>query len=115
MRDRKNIKKCVFYLRIRLTFAFVANEITNEIDNSKAAHSMDNDHNLAVLSLRKRLVSRLGVTDRNHFDFHSNFFNFSNLQYSVSVYLSVRRQNLLSKSTTTKEFVYFDLVSLQKS
>ena len=95
---------------IRLTFAFVAYEITNEIDNSKAVHSGDNDYNLVVQSLRKRLVSRLDVTDLNHFDFQSNIFNFSNLQYSVSVYFSVRRQNLLkklSKIATTKNFCLF--------
>ena len=58
----------------RLTIAFDAYEITNEIDNSKAVHSGDKDYNLVVQSLRKRLVSRLGVTDRNHFDFQSFFF-----------------------------------------
>ena len=81
-------KKWTF--EIRLTIAFVAYEITNEIDNSKAVHSGDNDYNLVVQSLRKRLVSRLGVTDRNHFDFQSFFSDFADLRYSGLVNISSR-------------------------
>ena len=81
----------------RLTIAFVAYEITNGIDNSKPAHSRDNNYNLAVQSLRKRLVSRLDVTDLNHFDFQSNIFNFSNLQYSVSVCFRIKNINKQKK------------------
>ena len=77
----------------RLTERFVAYKIPDEIDNSKAVHSGDNDYNLVVQSLRKRLVSRLDVTDFNHFDFQSNIFNFSNLQYSVSVCFRIKNIN----------------------
>ena len=51
-------------------------------------HSGDNDYNLVVQSLRKRLVSRLGVTDRNHFDFQSFFSDFADLRYSGLVNIS---------------------------
>ena len=44
---------CCFQNRLR--FWFAANQISNEIDNSKAVHSGDNDYNLAVQSLRKGL------------------------------------------------------------
>ena len=77
-------------LCFRLTIAFVAYEISNEIDYSKAVHSGDNDYNLVVQSLRKRLVSRLGVTDRNHFDFQSFFSDFADLRYSGLVNISSR-------------------------
>ena len=71
------------------------------------------------------LFSRLDVTDLNHFDFQSNNFNFSNLQYSVSLSLSSNtyvnkkcRQNLVkefSKMATIIFLFIYILVSLQKS
>ena len=96
----------------------MAVKITKYFGGLKATHPGENVLNL-LSKLSSGLVlspdSELDDTDRSYFDFHSNIFNFSNLQYSVSVYLSVRRQNLLSKIATIKQFVYFDLVSLQKS
>ena len=90
----------------RLTDRFVAYQGSGNFGDSKAAHSSGSQKFWSVQLLSLSPDSGLEGTDYSYIDFHSNFLNFSNLQYSVSVYLSVCRQNLLSKSAAIKEFVY---------
>ena len=72
----------------RYWFRLVAYQITNKIDTSKAATSGDHKNpGSLVQSLRISMYASpgQGVTDLNHFGFHSNIFDFFNLQYGVSV------------------------------
>ena len=61
----------------------MAEQISDRTDNSKAATSGDHNNPGSLFAQPLRIVlsldSGLGVTDRNHFDFHSCFSDFSNL------------------------------------
>ena len=99
----------------RLTDRFVAYQGSGNLGDSKAAHSSGSQKFWSVQLLSLSPDSGLGDTDHNYFNFYLIFFCFFFLQYSVSVYHHQNLEKIYSKNATKKLFVYFNLVSLQKS